>query len=981
MASTYENDLRLEEMATGENSGSWGTKTNNNLELVADAFSYGTEIIADGDTAITIADGVADAARSLALKITSSEDLTTTRLITLGPNTVSKVWIIENSTSGGQTLTISAGSGANITLANGTTKIIATDGIGAAANVVELTQDIAIADMTVDGILSLADGTNSAPSLTNTGDTNTGLYFPAADEVGLTVGGTQRLNVSATGVDVTGTVTMDGGSTSADFSFGDDVKAIFGAGSDLTIEHNGTNSTITNTTGTLTIQNTADDEDVDIVSDDGSGGTAVYFRADGSSGQVKLFHNDAGTGTLRLNTSSDGIDITGHADIEGHFTATDGCTITTADNSTQLTLTSTDADASEGPRLDLKRDSASPTAGDLIGTIRYLGEDDGGAATVFGEIQLEADDVTDGSEDGEMRLMIRNNGNLRNAVLLGSTDVVFNESGDDVDLRVESNNNANMLFVDAGANYINIGSSVRQDNALLQVTGAKSYSSSYVVRNQIIASDTTALSAGVTGGAIGFNGVYNTGGSTTQFGSVEGLKYNGNSGDYGGEVLIRSRRNGGNNEERASFSSAEIVFNEDSYDTDFRVETDDNANTMFIDGALNRVRFGKNTADSSTSNAVTIGGTLDTSWGASLGFDNDSSGGANGFVIATDSSWGIGSGFGMGFGNASSDNFRVFMNSTETIINERSMDIDFRVESDTNSHMLFVDGTNNQVIVGASSAPNSELGLAVVGASAENIGMKYTGTTGGHHTRLEFIDKRDQVNAIVQNNLINDGVGTAGAHLEFLTAVGGTLSERLKLGGGTTHEAVFNDDDLDYDFRVESDSQANMLVVNAGENSVNIGKSTSAAGTVGFTFSSASMTATVSSGNTYHLYDTAAYKFYVNANGGIYNYSGNNVNLSDQREKKNIEALDSQWDALKQWDLKKFHYKSDDDSDAKKVGVIAQDVQVNHPDLISDFQNTEDETRLAVKEQQMMWMAIKALQEAQAKIETLEAKVTALENA
>ena len=45
MASTYENDLRLEEMATGENSGSWGTKTNTNLELIADAFGYGTEAI------------------------------------------------------------------------------------------------------------------------------------------------------------------------------------------------------------------------------------------------------------------------------------------------------------------------------------------------------------------------------------------------------------------------------------------------------------------------------------------------------------------------------------------------------------------------------------------------------------------------------------------------------------------------------------------------------------------------------------------------------------------------------------------------------------------------------------------------------------------------------------------------------------------------------------------------------------------------
>ncbi len=255
-----------------------------------------------------------------------------------------------------------------------------------------------------------------------------------------------KLATTSTGVDVTGNAT-----------FADNGQAIFGAGSDLTILHNGSDSTITNATGTLTIQNTADDEDVDIVSDDGSGGTAVYFRADGSSGQAKLYHNNAGTGTLRLNTSSDGIDIVGHADIEGHFTATDGCTITTADNSTQLTLTSTDDDATEGPRLDLRRDSASPANGDLIGTIRYLGDDDGGTTTVFGEIQLEADDVPDGSEDGEMRLMIRNNGNLRNAVEIGSTEVVFNEASDDVDFRVESDNATHALFVQGSDGNVGIG--------------------------------------------------------------------------------------------------------------------------------------------------------------------------------------------------------------------------------------------------------------------------------------------------------------------------------------------------------------------------------------------------------------------------------------------------------------------------------------------------------------------------------------------
>tara|TARA_R110000764_G_scaffold39100_1_gene86995 strand:+ start:199 stop:1839 length:1641 start_codon:yes stop_codon:yes gene_type:complete len=134
--------------------------------------------------------------------------------------------------------------------------------------------------------------------------------------------------------------------------------------------------------------------------------------------------------------------------------------------------------------------------------------------------------------------------------------------------------------------------------------------------------------------------------------------------------------------------------------------------------------------------------------------------------------------------------------------------------------------------------------------------------------------------------------------------------------------------------------------------------------------------------NTLHVYNTteSLYKFYVMANGGISNYQSNNVNISDEREKKNIETLESQWDSLKQWSLKKFHYNADDDSESKKYGVIAQEVETHNPEVVADFMSTETETRLAVKEQQMMWLAIKALQEAQTRIETLEAKVQTLEN-
>ena len=93
MASSYDNDLRLEEQASGENATSWGDKTNNNLELIAEAFSYGTEAITtNADThSTTIADGGTDPGRSLYLKYTGTLDSTCT--VSLLPNTVSKVWI------------------------------------------------------------------------------------------------------------------------------------------------------------------------------------------------------------------------------------------------------------------------------------------------------------------------------------------------------------------------------------------------------------------------------------------------------------------------------------------------------------------------------------------------------------------------------------------------------------------------------------------------------------------------------------------------------------------------------------------------------------------------------------------------------------------------------------------------------------------------------------------------------------------------
>jgi len=136
----------------------------------------------------------------------------------------------------------------------------------------------------------------------------------------------------------------------------------------------------------------------------------------------------------------------------------------------------------------------------------------------------------------------------------------------------------------------------------------------------------------------------------------------------------------------------------------------------------------------------------------------------------------------------------------------------------------------------------------------------------------------------------------------------------------------------------------------------------------------------------FYFEDTGGIRASIRSNGGLANYQANNVNFSDRSAKKNITVADDTWGCVKQWEIVKYHYKDQLDDADLNMGVIAQQVAESCPEVITVFQEakeaTEDapaqEERLGVKEQQMMWMAIKALQEAQLRIETLEAEVTAL---
>ena len=139
MASTYVNDLRLNELGTGDASGTWGNVTNTNLELIGEGLSYTTKdcFASDGDQTDTVADGATDPARGMFFRVTSSATLSTTRVLTIAPNTVSRLQFIENATTGGQIITIKQGSGSTVNIANGQTKAVYMDGAGSGAKVVD----------------------------------------------------------------------------------------------------------------------------------------------------------------------------------------------------------------------------------------------------------------------------------------------------------------------------------------------------------------------------------------------------------------------------------------------------------------------------------------------------------------------------------------------------------------------------------------------------------------------------------------------------------------------------------------------------------------------------------------------------------------------------------------------------------------------------------------------------------------------------
>ena len=158
-----------------------------------------------------------------------------------------------------------------------------TSGISATSTVVSLNNP------TVTGVASFADGTAGAPSISNTGDSNTGIFFSAADQVAISTGGTARVTVSSTAVTSAVNVAIPDAGTIGGATVADAITiastGIVTFKDDIVIKDAGT---IGNATTPAAIQIEADG-DVVLSDDLYISGGLLDLKNEGSVSQIKLY--------------------------------------------------------------------------------------------------------------------------------------------------------------------------------------------------------------------------------------------------------------------------------------------------------------------------------------------------------------------------------------------------------------------------------------------------------------------------------------------------------------------------------------------------------------------------------------------------------------------------------------------------------------------------------------------------------------------
>jgi hypothetical protein len=328
MASSF-SDLGLELMATGENAGTWGTKTNTNLQIIEKSIAGYVEqaVTSGGTTALSITDGdtteSTSVARHAVIKLTGT--ITGNSIVTV-PDSIEKVYIVTNGTSGAYTVQFKTASGTGITfgVSEKTTRLVYSDGtnivdagFGGASDmegrelVLDADGDTTITADTDDQIDIKIAGADDFQFTANTFTAQSGstIAAQALTATTVTASGIVKTDDTTEATSTTdGSLQTDGGlSVAKDAVFGDDVKLLsdsavlnFGADSDVSLTHVADTALLLNAAMRLQFRDSGlyigsnADGDLDIVSD----GTAVDSINLESAGGITLDAGTAGSGII-----------------------------------------------------------------------------------------------------------------------------------------------------------------------------------------------------------------------------------------------------------------------------------------------------------------------------------------------------------------------------------------------------------------------------------------------------------------------------------------------------------------------------------------------------------------------------------------------------------------------------------------------------------------------------------------------------------
>ena len=500
----------------------------------------------------------------------------------------------------------------------------------------------------------------------------------------------------------------------------------------------------------------------------------------------KVLDVTAGTvdGSLAINIIS-GSTLTEFAKFEGSVGSTfsQPVSITSADNLAQLTLKSTDADASAGPLLVFHRDSSSPANNDFIGNIQFEMENDAGeqldAVSILGKIS----DVADGTEDAEVQFFVRTAGSMVDRFAITRTEVSFNDGSIDSNFRVESNGNANMLFVDGGNDAIGIGTSApdgqlhivgsdTSDQVIIENTdgGVSSAPDLVLFRNSASPADNDVL------GRIDFRGDNDAGQSVNYM-----LMYATATDVSDGTEDVKLDFEGmkaGSNAKLLTLSSSEVVINEDSNDVDFRVESNGNSGMFHINAGSDHVSVGTDgdlggvfnvsgetvMRTAGNSDTLTLKCTdADADVGPVLALARDSSSPADNDILgrikfqADDDGGNVTNFFTidtrMADASDGSEDFKtvfsgivagterhVFtLGSTEAVFNDGSQDIDFRVETNAEANAFKIDGGSETAAFGVPVTFNDAANVAqeAITSSSNAVAWDATDKPNAYHITTE----------------------------------------------------------------------------------------------------------------------------------------------------------------------------------------------------------------------------------------------------